>query len=135
MLHLRDGVVLFEKNDSGRSLLSSLARLYAAGPTPLPATELLARRNWAWKMLDRAAHQDPEANFRRAWLLTALLEDYFHLRGRWYEGPKKSFCYLAESDPQLHAQFEAALQPAASLDTIARLVESIAGPRMTVDEV
>jgi len=33
----------------------------------------------------RMRRSDIEGNFRRAWLLTALLEDYFRLRGMWYQ--------------------------------------------------
>jgi hypothetical protein len=130
MVHLRGGVVLFQEDAQGERLLSELDQIYAAGPEPLGDSELRARRHWAWKMSDRAAHDDAEGNFRRAWLLMALLEDYFHLRHRWYEGPKKSLSYLAENEPQVYAAFEAALRPGASLTTIAKLVETVAGPRV-----
>jgi len=106
-----------------------LEALHGAGPEALPESELTARRNWAWKMLDRARIGDPEGNYRRAWLLTALLEDYFHLRTQWYEGSKKSLAFLARHEPAVYAKFEAALLPGAGLDRIAELVEVVAGPR------
>jgi predicted nucleotidyltransferase len=74
MLHLRSGVVLFEKAEAGSRFLAKLDEIFALGPERLPQSELRARRRWAWKMLDRAAKEDVEGNFRRAWLLTALLE-------------------------------------------------------------
>lgn len=129
MLHLRGGKVLFQKERAGEEFLAALEALHAAGPEALPESELTARRDWAWKMLDRARLADAEGNYRRAWLLTALLEDHFHLRGLWYEGSKKSLVFLAESEPDVYARFEAALLPGASLDTIAGLVEIVAGPR------
>jgi hypothetical protein len=129
MLHLRGGVVLFEKGDAGARLLATLEEIFARGPEHLPASELRARRRWAWKMLDRAAKPDPEGNFRRAWLLSALLEDYFHLRHAWYLGPKKSLAYLRSNEPDAYAAFDEALRPGASLEAIERVVGAVAGPR------
>src|ERR1700693_6211594 len=127
MLHLRSGLVLFEKGDAGSRLLAKLDEVFALGPDRLPSSELRARRRWAWKMLDRAAKEDPEGNFRRIWLLTALLEDYFYLRRLWYLGPKKSLASLRSNAPEVHSAFEAALLPGASLGAIANVVEAVAG--------
>jgi hypothetical protein len=129
MLHLRGGKALFQKDGAADGFLAALDDLYAAGPEALHDSEIQARRNWAWKMLDRARLADPEGNYRRAWMLTALLEDYFVLRARWYDGSKKSLAFLAESEPHVHAKFEAALRPGASFDAVAELVETVAGPR------
>jgi predicted nucleotidyltransferase len=130
MLHLRSGVVLFEKADAGSRFLAKLDEIFALGPERLPQSELRARRRWAWKMLDRAAKEDVEGNFRRAWLLTALLEDYFHLHFMWYLGPKKSLAYLKLNARQVYSAFEAALVPGATFGAIAKVVEAVAGPRM-----
>lgn len=135
MLHLRGGKVLFQDGRVADDLLSALDKLYAAGPEALPDSELKARRNWAWKMLDRARRADAEGNFRRAWLLTALLEDYFHFRAMWYEGPKKALSFLAASEPHIHAKFEAALLPGANLDNVTEVVEIVAGSRMDAGDV
>jgi hypothetical protein len=131
MLYLRDGVVLFQQRGCGDGLLRQLDEIYARGPAALSDSEKQARRNWAWKMLDRVSREDVEGNFRRAWLLTALLEDYFHLRGEWYEGPKRSLSYLAGAEPRIYAEFEAALLPGARLTAIAAVVEAVAGPRLS----
>jgi hypothetical protein len=129
LLHLRNGVVLFEKGDAGTRLLENLDEIYALGPERLPSSELRARHRWAWKMLDRAAREDPEGNFRRTWLLTALLEDHFHIRHMWYMGPKKSLAYLRSNAPDVYSAFEAALTPGASLEMISSVVEAVVGPR------
>jgi predicted nucleotidyltransferase len=129
LLPLRGGVVLFEKEGAGTRLLAALEELFAHGPESLPASELRARRRWAWKMLDRAAKSDCEGDFRRAWLLSALLEDYFHLRHAWYLGPKKSLAYLRSNAPEAYAAFEEALRPGASLEVVGRVVGAVAGPR------
>jgi hypothetical protein len=47
-----------------------------------------------------------------------LVEDYFALRGMWYQGPKKSFQWLREFDAATHRAFENALKPSASFDAI-----------------
>jgi hypothetical protein len=75
----------------------------------------------------RLGRGDVEGNFRRVWLLTALLEDYFHLRGLWFEGPKRAFLWLAEHDPVAHAAFERALVPGAPREAIAALATVVGG--------
>ena len=64
---------------------------------------------WLDKMLARAEKGDPEGDFRRHWLLTALLEDYFAFRGRWYLGPKSSLAFLQNEQPDHYAAFCRAL--------------------------
>ena len=129
LLHLRNGSVLFEKGDAGKRLLADLDEIYRLGPERLPLSELRARHRWAWKMLDRAAKEDPEGNFRRTWLLTALLEDHFRVRHMWYMGPKKSLAYLKLNSPDVYSAFEAALIPGASFEIISKVVEAVVGPR------
>jgi len=70
----------------------------------------------------RMRRGDLEGDFRLVWLLTALLEDYFVLRGMWYQGPKKSFQWLRTSDAPTYRAFEKALEPGASFDAIDRAV-------------
>ena len=66
---------------------------------------------------------------RRAWLLTALLEDHFQLRGQWYLGPKKSLAHLKTHEPHIYELFVVALAPAATLCSIEELVRSVSGIR------
>ena len=129
LLAMRGGVVLFEKEGAGTRFLARLEEIFRAGPEGLPDNEIAGLRVWAWKMLERAAHPDIEASYRRAWLLMALLEDYFVLRHLWYLGPKRSFRWLEANEPRVHAAFTAALRPGADLAAIERLVEMVAGPR------
>lgn len=118
--HLRfvGAKILLQKNRMAESFLSSLEALYLAGPTPLPQDELEARRAWMRKMLLRVRRGDTEGHYRRVWLLTVMLEDYFHLRQRWFEGPKKAFAWLQEHDPKTFSAFESALKPNADIETI-----------------
>jgi hypothetical protein len=125
LLTVRGGKVLFQKNRIGATLLASIDKVFARGPKPLSSDELWARKVWARKMVDRARSCDPEGNFRRVWLLTALLEDYFLFQHRWYEGPKAAFKWLRENQPEVGAQFERALEPGADLSAISDLVETV----------
>ena len=125
MLQWLGGVVLFQKDQVGDTLLARLEHMYSAGPAPLPEDERETRRVWAGKMLERAREDDIEAKYRRAWLLTALLEDYFQLRDRWYLGPKKSFQWLKEHDPATYTAFDLALQPTASFEQIGVLIARV----------
>jgi uncharacterized protein len=125
LLQVKGGKVLMQKRGFGDRFLAKVDRLHARGPKPLPLDELQARRVWARKMLGRIRGRGIEAEFRRVWLLTSLLEDYFQLRGKWYEGPKLAFEWLRENDPQIHRLFQRALKPPANRAAIKALVEGV----------
>lgn len=127
-LKLRGSRVLVQRDAQADAFLRGLDEIHRAGPVPLAGDEIAARRVWARKMTGRIAHADPEGNYRRAWLLQALLEDYFHIRGAWYEGPKKSLRWLEQFEPVTYRAFCSALEPGAGNDAIAALVERVVGP-------
>ena len=77
----------------------------------------------------RSRRGDVEGDYRRAWLLTALLDDDFVTRGRGFEGPKKSLQWLRVNVPALHRAFEVALRPGASVESIDELVDLATGRR------
>jgi hypothetical protein len=129
LLRIRGGKVLFQKKRFGDALLARVEKVYAEGPKPLSAQHKKTVKIWSQKMLERIKTRSTEADFRRVWLLTALLEDYFNLRGLWYEGPKAGLKWLAENDSTAHARFERALRPKASLAQIERLVKAVTGSR------
>ncbi len=126
LLRIRGGRVLFRKHDFGKALLDRIERRYARGPKPLTSDEIQLRKHWAKKMIDRAKRGDTEGYFRRAWLLNALLEDYFVLRGKWYEGPKVSLGWLKQHEPEVASLFAKALRPDARLSLIAKLASVVA---------
>lgn len=84
---------------------------------------------WAAKMIERTSGGHIEANYRRVWLLTALLEDYFQLRGLWYWGPKQSFSWLMAHDRAAFEAFECALQPFAKANDLQQLIGHVHGGR------
>ncbi|HEY1752008.1 MAG TPA: nucleotidyltransferase domain-containing protein [Caulobacteraceae bacterium] len=129
MLHVRGGRVLRDAGGRGAAFLARLDTLFAAGPPAPRADEITALRNWSWKMLDRAARNDVEGHFRRAWLLTMQLENFFLLRNEWYPGSKAALAVLKTRHPAVHAALARALTPAASLAEIEALVLAVNGPR------
>jgi hypothetical protein len=126
LLRLRGSVVLLERDRSAARLLAGLDERFAAGPTKLNPGEQQARRDWLKKMAQRMRRGDAEGDFRRAWLLTALLEDYFVLRAIWYEGPKKALAWLRINDEVGLRLFTTALAPGSPPEAIDRLVEYVA---------
>ena len=126
-LKLRQSVVLVQRGQEAEQFLQRLEALFIQGPLALPADEISARKTWAWKMVARMERGDAEGNYRRAWLLTSLLEDYFALRGLWYEGPKKALQCLGERDPAVAIALKSALQPGALPASIHHAVRLVAG--------
>lgn len=124
-LRLRSAKVLRQRNGSGTAFIELLEKRYKEGPIALTADEAAARRIWARKMIARIQRGDVDGNYRRSSLLTALLEDYFHLRGLWFEGPKKSFAWLLANDPGTFDAMEAALVPAAPVSAIEHAIDLV----------
>lgn len=122
LLSLRGSTILLQRGTEAADFLAGLDEIFARGPEPLAPDEIEARHTWAKKMSLRMRRGDIEGDFRRVWLLTALLEDYFVIRGMWYQGPKKSSEWLRNSDAPTYRAFEEALEPGASFDAIDHLV-------------
>lgn len=129
LVRIRAGRVVFQRGQFGDRFLTRVERAYARGPRPLDRQEAKVRKVWAQKILDRARQGDAEGNFRRIWLLTTLLEDYFARRGMWYEGPKAGLSWLRQHQPSLSALFDKALKPNAGLTSIATLAEAVLAAR------
>jgi hypothetical protein len=127
-LRLQGSTIVLQRGQDAQVFLSRVDEIYRRGPPPLSANELAARRVWAHKMLARVERADPEGNYRRVWLLYALLEDYFQSRGLWSQGPKKSLRWLERFDLPVYQAYCLALQPGADHASIAALVHLLAGP-------
>jgi len=128
LLKLLGSRVLLDERGLAGPFLERLAALRRVGPPVLPESEQRMRRVWARKMLARIRRGDVEADYRRHWLLYQLLEDWFALRGEWYEGPKAALADLRSRDPDVFAAFERALRPGVAIDVIEGLVDVVAGP-------
>lgn len=123
-IRIGDGRVLFQANQFGDRVLQDIQTLTQGGPEQVPIAELLVRKVWAEKMLERSGKGDMEGNYRRHWLLFVLLEDYFAVRGQWYLGPKKSFRWLRETNGAHFDAFETALRPEASMADMQRAIDA-----------
>ena len=126
-LKLRGSQVLLQRGVEADAFLRKLDALFQLGPKPLPADEITAIKLWAHKMVARIERADAEGNYRRVWLLMALMEDYFPIRGLWYQGPKKSLRWLEQFDGPTYDAMLRALEPNASNEAISALVHLVAG--------
>jgi predicted nucleotidyltransferase len=122
LLHMRTGRVLCQKENLGEKFLARLEEIFQAGPKRTPESEIQVLDVWAQKSLARIQVQDIEGNFRRAELLTQLLSDYFTTRGMWYRGPKESFRWLKQNQPDIYNAFDHALKPGAETSAIKKLI-------------
>ena len=122
LLHMRDGVVLIEKEGVGKQFLRGLQELDKAGPERMPDDQLRALQVWTSKSLARIKAGGIDGSFRRMEFVPALLEQYFTTRNEWYLGPKASLRWLNIHEPELYLAFEAAVHPSATLEDFQRLV-------------
>ncbi|WP_051293730.1 nucleotidyltransferase domain-containing protein [Pseudoduganella violaceinigra] len=127
LLKLRGSRIILDRRALGAPFLSQLDAIHAEGPGNISREDRSVRQNWALKMLARIRRNDIEGNYRRVWLLMLLLEDYFELQNRWYQGPKKSFAWMKEHRPADFTRFDQALRPDASLNQIEMLVTCVFG--------
>ena len=124
-MRIKDGIVIYQKEDLGNQLLHKVKEKYSQGPKKISQLERQVITTWSNKMLKRAATEDIDGNYRRHWLLFDLLEAYFHLRDKWYLGPKESFQWLKSNDPTTYSLFDISLRPEASLSNIHALVDKV----------
>lgn len=124
-LKLRNSQILLQTSTHADEFLAGLDCLFSAGPAGLTEQEVEVRAQWARKMLARIRRNDIEGNYRRVWLLTTMLEDYFDVRQLWYQGPKKSFIWMKEKAPNDFHIFERALNPTAIHGDIERVVACV----------
>lgn len=125
LFKIRSGKILKERSGFCKRVLQAIEELYLKGPKKISSDEIQVKKVWARKMLERAKIADTEGNYRRVWLLTALIEDFYALRGEWYLGPKESFKNLKVSHPQIFNLYTKALKQEASIKDIEFLVEAI----------
>jgi len=125
-LRLRGSKILLQRDGEATTFLDKVEGRFRCGPPRLTVNEVAARKVWMQKMLGRMTRGDPEANYRRIELLQALLEHYFQVRGLWFQGAKKSLRWLEQFDPQTYRAYGLALQPNASSEAVAFVVDLMA---------
>ncbi|MCS5711884.1 GNAT family N-acetyltransferase [Candidatus Berkiella aquae] len=124
-LRIKDGLVLCQKATIGDDLINQVKVIFNQGPAPKPDWEKQVITTWGQKMLQRAHIGDIEGNFRAHWLLYDLLESYFHLRDKWYLGPKEAFQWLKTHDIATYSLFEKALNQGIHFEHLKALTESV----------
>lgn len=124
-LKLCDSQIILQRDSSASDFLAQLNLILQAGPKILSQQEIQVRYQWAIKMCSRLARGDIEGNYRRIMLLMTLLEDYFDLRQRWYQGSKKAFLWLQKNSPEDFILFDKALSPCATQQEIEALVVGV----------
>lgn len=105
-LKLLNSKVLYQKDNFGDILIKNVHDYFEKGPDKLSESERELRINWCLKTFERIKNNDIEGNFRKLWLAHDLLQIYFELRNIWYLGPKYSFKWLKENDPEMYILFE-----------------------------
>lgn len=126
-LRLLGAKVLVDAMGYAGKLIHRVTEFEKRGPRALSPDEEAVIRGWYPKMLERIGRDDVEARYRRAWLLFDALEAWFRLRGRFYRGPKQSFAWLKEHEPQVHVAFEKALAPGATHEDLSALADCVLG--------
>jgi hypothetical protein len=124
-LRLRGSKILLQRDGEATMFLDRVEERFRRGPPRLTPNEVAARKVWVQKMLGRMERGDPEGNYRRIELLQAILEHYFQARGLWFQGAKKALRWLEQCDPQVYRAYSLALQPNASSESIASVVDLI----------
>lgn len=124
-LYLKGAKVLFEKTKFGSRLIRKLDVAFLRPFIPLARDEIVVRRMWAYKMLERIKCGDVEALYRRSWLQMALLEDYFAFRGMRYCGSKEAFQWLRKFDKSVYRLFENSLKQPHSHVRLTNLVKVV----------
>jgi uncharacterized protein len=129
LLRVLGGVVLREADSCGSALLRQLKELQERGPVPQPDDERRAAVVWSRKMLERIGGSSGlDGSYRRMQLYLQCLEDYFMLRGMWFEGPKAAFIWLRQHDTAAYRCFAHAALPGVSADAFVELVQAVYGP-------
>lgn len=125
LLHIRGGTVLIEIDSAGTNLLKRLNDLFNEGPKPISEADRAHRRTWAEKMLKRSNGNEAEELYRRTWLVTDALENYFILRNKWYEGPKLALSWLENNDTNTFDVYQSVLRAGTLTPLFSRLIRAI----------
>jgi predicted nucleotidyltransferase len=124
-LYMKDGVVLLDKNKFGSHFLARLKKLDRVAPKKLAAWDVQLRKTWTEKTFKRSQSNDPDGNFRRLSLITTMLEDYFALRQKRYNGSKESLAWLKAHDSPSYRLFLTVLRSPRNDAALRKLVKRV----------
>ncbi|WP_246109343.1 hypothetical protein [Reinekea thalattae] len=118
------GELYYDKTGRGQDFLAKVTSYFDQGPEPMADDAREHLIQWANNMLQRAAGNSVESNYRRSWLPCELLSIYFELRGRWYLGSKQSFSWLQENDAATFLLFKQVFAEPTNLAVLSQLVNA-----------
>ncbi len=124
-LFLAGAKVLIEENDFGRELIRRVESVLAHPRKRLSAQDFQHRRVWLTKTLARIKNGDPEAWYRRHWMIAEMLEIHFEIQAIHFLGFKRAMLTLQQSDPELHQLFLALYSSEPELKLISEVVTAI----------
>ncbi|MCK8059003.1 MULTISPECIES: nucleotidyltransferase domain-containing protein [unclassified Fusibacter] len=134
-LHIREGIVLVDKDASGEKLLKTVDDMYACGPEKKERKDKLFLIDWMNKMYLRSTKGDIEGTYRYYWLVRDILEIYFELHDLWYEGPKKSLSWLELNDTVFYNHYEKVLRDKVLSVEMRALIEYLSESLMVNDQL
>jgi predicted nucleotidyltransferase len=123
-LKLVDGKILIQKEQFATELIIRIQERLAK-PDKLADDKRNQMHVWYQKMLERIKRGDSEALFRRTWLLTSLLPDYFILRNQFYQGPKLALQWLELHDSAAYHLATRAMSPESTSKDLENWVEKV----------
>lgn len=125
-LHIRDGKIISDKNFFGKDLLESVKICYDAGPPKTEMEQKIFLIDWMTKMYIRSTKKDVEGAYRYYWLVKDILEIYFELNDKWYEGPKKSLKWLEDNDKEVFDLYKQILEDGVASKNMKVLIDKLA---------
>lgn len=80
---------------------------------------------WTQKQLERCRMDDIQGVFRRAELLTTLVDHYFYVRHKRFLGPKEGFAWIESNDPKTYKLIDHALRHPTNLSFLKAAATSV----------
>ncbi len=108
--HWKGAQILYQKGKYGNALLKRLNKILKKPFKPWPQYEVDVTKVWAQKQLERCRVNDIQARFRHFEFLTALVEHYFYVRQKRYNGPKEGFAWIKQNDMKTFKLINRALE-------------------------
>lgn len=116
---------LYQKGPYGKKLLQRLDKLLKTPFKPHPKYEVAVVKVWAQKQLERCRMNDIQGIFRRAEFSAALVEHYFYIRQKRFNGPKEGFAWIKNHDPKVYKLIHRALMNPKNLNHLKSAAASV----------
>lgn len=125
LIQIRDGIVIHDLTSNGTRLLEAVKECFEEGPPKKSLNEKRFLIDWMNKMYIRSIKNDIEGTYRYYWLVKDVLEIYFELKDRWYEGPKKSLKWLEKNDKEVFDLYKKVLNDSIASKNMKVLIDKL----------